>query len=479
VTGTTKLFHTTAFRLSLIYFGLFAVTAAAAASYLYYKTNVLLAAGLEETVEAEIRGLAQRYRDDGLAGLTRAVSERSEAPGNSLYLLADAEGRHLGGNLKAVSGELWNSQGRVAFFYRRTHAAETEDRFAFAVIFRLANGYRLVVGRDVEDQRRFGDMVRSAFLWTLAGLAVVGLGGGILIGRSLLQRLEEMTEATARIMAGDLSERIPIAGADDEFDKLAAGMNAMLGRIEELIAGFKEVSDNIAHDLKTPLNRLRSRAETALREQGEAKSLRDALQGVIDDADELIKTFEALLSIARLEAGADKLQTERFDLAAVVTDVFELYEPVAEERGLSIELNAGAETIVEGKRELIAQAVANLLDNAIKYGVRDVTGAGTGDNRIELGLTSANGRAEIVVADRGPGVPAEDRERVFKRFVRLEASRSQPGSGLGLSLVAAVTRLHGGVLTLSDNHPGLKATLSLPIEPARGPASLRHDAAAR
>ncbi|NJM33364.1 MAG: HAMP domain-containing histidine kinase [Rhodomicrobium sp.] len=461
----TRLFHTTAFRLSLIYFGLFAITAAIASSYLYYKTNVLLAAELEDTVQAEIRSLAQRYRNDGLAGLTRAVVERSETPGNSLYLLADAEGRYLGGNLKAVSSELWNSEGRVAFFYRRAHAEQSEDRFAFAVIFRLASGYRLVVGRDIEDQRRFGDMVRSAFLWTLAGLAMVGLGGSILIGRGLLQRLEAMTDATGRIMAGDLSERIPVAGARDEFDRMAAGINAMLGRIEELIAGFKEVSDNIAHDLKTPLNRLRSRAETALRERGDVKSLQDALQSVIEDADELIKTFEALLSIARLEAGTDQRQKERFDLAAVVTDVFELYEPVAEERGLSITLDAGEETILEGKRELIAQAVANLLDNAIKYGGRE--GPGVSDNGIELSLTAKNGHAEIVVADRGPGVPAEDRERVFKRFVRLEASRSQPGSGLGLSLVAAVTRLHGGTLTLSDNAPGLKATLSLPLKEAR------------
>ena len=462
MTGLTRLLRTTAFRLSIIYFGLFALTAALAVSYLYYKTNILLATELEDTVQAEIQSLAQRYKQDGLEGLRRAVVERSETPGNSLYLVADAEGHYLGGNLKAVSEDLWNSTGRVAFFYRRSGDESGEKRFAFAVIFRLANGYRLVVGRDIDDQKQFGEMVRSAFLWTLAGLAIVGLGGGILIGRSLLRRIETMTEATRRIMGGDLSGRIPVSEAGDEFDRLAVSLNAMLQRIEELIAGFREVSDNIAHDLKTPLSRLRSRAEAALRDRDDPQVLRGALQSIIEDADELIKTFDALLSIARLEAGADHRTDERFDLGTVITDVFELYEPVAEERGLSLTLTTAGRTMVEGKRELIAQAVANLLDNAIKYGAPARPAANSCDENIVLSLVPRGELAEIIVADRGPGIPAQDRERAFKRFVRLEASRSKPGSGLGLSLVSAVARLHGGSLILSDNQPGLKAVLTLP-----------------
>jgi signal transduction histidine kinase len=459
VTGLTKLLRTTAFRLAIIYFGLFAVAAAAAAGYIYYKTNILLAAQLEKDIQAELRSLAQHYEREGLDGLKRAITERSEAPGNSIYLIADAEGRRLSGNLKAVSEELWNATGPVAFFYRRAVGDTTEKRFAFAVVFRMASGYRLVVGRDIEDQRQFGEIVRFAFMWTLLGIAVLVIGGGVVVGRSLLRRIDGMTEATQTIMAGDLSKRIPLTDADDEFDRLATGINAMLKRIEELIAGLKEVSDNIAHDLKTPLSRLRNRAEAALRDQGDAKLHREALQETIEEADELIKTFDALLSIARLEAGAATRADQRFDLRDVVNDVVELYEPVAEEQGLTLTLRAREKIEMEGKRELIAQAVANLLDNAIKYG--QTGGPQAGGITVAL---AANGRfAEIAVADRGPGIPARDRERVLKRFVRLETSRSQPGSGLGLSLVAAVARLHGGSLVLSDNEPGLKATLTLPL----------------
>jgi signal transduction histidine kinase len=462
VTGLTRLLRTTAFRLSLIYLGLFATAAAAAVGYIYYKTNTLLTEQLQDALQAEFDSLNDRYRQSGLDGLRRAIASRSETPGNSLYLLANAEGRHLAGNLKAVSEELWNSTGNVAFFYRRAYDDKVERRFAFAVVLRLANGYRLVVGRDIEDQRQFGQVVRRAFLWTLAGMILVGLGGGVFIGRSLLNRIETMTDATRKIMAGDLSGRIPLSGTDDEFDRLATSLNAMLKRIEELIAGFKEVSDNIAHDLRTPLNRLRNRVDAALLERNDPRSYREVLQATIEDADELIKTFDALLSIARLEAGAAQTTNERFSLSAVVTDVAELYEPVADERGLALKIEADGQTMMEGKRELIAQAVANILDNAIKYGVPADAATGKGvDSSILVRLVPRDNVAEILVADHGPGIPPDDRERVFKRFVRLEASRSLPGSGLGLSLAAAVARLHGGKLVLADNGPGLVATLSL------------------
>jgi signal transduction histidine kinase len=460
VTGLTKLLRTTAFRFSLLYFGLFAAAAAASVGYIYWRTNVLLAAQLATSIQAEIGNLEQQYRRGGPEQLRRAISERSDTPGNSLYLLADAEGRHLSGNLKAVSEELWNSAGEVAFFYRRSLDDRIEERFAFAVIFRLANGYRLIVGRDIEDRREFGNVVRAALLWTLAGMAVTGLGGGLLIGRSFLRRIETMTQASRTIMAGDLSRRIPLAGSHDEFDRLAASLNAMLQRIEELIAGFKEVSDNIAHDLKTPLNRLRNRVEAALRDQNPQRH-KEALQATIEDADELIKTFDALLSIARLEAGASSTQEESFDLSAMVRGVCDLYEPLAEENGIDLKLNGQAGIIVSGRHQLLAQAVANVIDNAVKYGAAPASIAGNRQGEITVSVEPKGDLAEIVIADRGPGIPSQDRHRVFKRFVRLEASRSQPGSGLGLSLAAAVARLHGGELILLDNAPGLKAVFTL------------------
>jgi signal transduction histidine kinase len=461
VTGLTKLLRTTAFRFSLFYFGLFAAAAAASVGYIYWKTNVLLAAQLATSIQAEIRSLEQQYRRGGPEQLRRAISERSETPGNSLYLLADVEGRHLSGNLKGVSEELWNSAGEVAFVYRRSLDDRIEERFAFAVIFRLANGYRLIVGRDIEDRREFGGVVRSALLWTLAGMAVAGLGGGLMIGRSFLRRIETMTRASRTIMAGDLSQRIPLTGSQDEFDRLAASLNAMLQRIEELIAGFREVSDNVAHDLKTPLNRLRNRAEAALRDQNGPQKYKDALQATIEDADELIKTFDALLSIARLEAGASSTLEERFDLSAMVRGVCDLYEPLAEENGIDLKLNGRADIIVSGRHQLLAQAVANVLDNAVKYGASQSGTANGARGEITVSVVPKGEVAEIIIADRGPGIPSQDRDRVFKRFVRLEASRSQPGSGLGLSLAAAVARLHGGELILLDNAPGLKAVFSL------------------
>lgn len=461
MTVLSRLLRTTAFRLSLIYFGLFAATAAAAVGHIYYRTNILLSAQLETAIETELSGLDQRYRRAGLDGLRAAIAERTETAGNSLYLLADVEGRHLGGNLKAVSEQLWNANGGVTFLYRRSYEGKVEERLAFAVVLRFANGYRLVVGRDIEDQRRFGEEVRSAFLWTLAGMVLFGLGGGVLIGRSLLRRIETMTEATRTIMSGDLSERIPLAGTDDEFDRLAASLNVMLQRIEELIAGFREVSDNIAHDLRTPLTRLRNRVEAALRETS-PDQYRDALQATIEEADDLIKTFNALLSIARLEAGAAHRKDERFNLSTVVADVAELYEPVAEERGIALKVEVSEATMIDGQRELIAQALANILDNAIKYGGNlPKDSPNRIDNAISVRLIEKGDTAEIVISDRGPGIKPEDRERVFKRFVRLETSRSLPGSGLGLSLAAAVARLHGGDLTLSDNAPGLTAVLAV------------------
>ncbi len=463
MTGLFKLTRTTAFRLSMLYFGLFATIAAAATAYIYHQTDRLLSDQLAAAITQEQRSLELKYRTEGVDGLREEIADRSIAPGNSLYLLANAEGGHLSGNLKTISSKLWNAKSPSMFYYRRIHNGRTEDRLAIATVMHLANGSRLVIGRDIEDQQVFGKRVRSAFLWTIAGILIVGLGGGLLISQRLLSRIEGMTDTTQSIMAGDLSRRIPLTGNDDEFDRLAASLNIMLTRIGELIAGFREVSDNIAHDLRTPLNRLRNRVEAALREKANAECYRDALQTTIEEADDLIKTFDALLSIARLEAGVSQNTGKRFDLSSAISDLAELYEPVAEERGIELRTDIQSDVHSEGRRELIAQAVANILDNSIKYAApadKDVK-SGAIKPEIILQLRQNGVLADIVVADRGPGIPEADRERVLKRFVRLEASRSQPGTGLGLSLAAAVARIHNGMLTMSDNNPGLKVTLSV------------------
>ncbi len=262
-------------------------------------------------------------------------------------------------------------------------------------------------------------------------------------------------------MAGDLSGRLPVAGTGDELDRLAENLNAMLERIEALMRGLKEVSDNIAHDLKTPLTRLRNRCEQALRGDKRNVDYRATLESTIAESDDLIRTFDALLMIARAESGHARDNMADFDAAEIVRDVGELYEPLADEKGLALKVEAPLTAPVRGNRELVSQALANLVDNAIKYAGPE-TSQTNGAGEIVVGAGAEGDRIMLTVSDHGPGIPAADRGRVIERFVRLEQSRSEPGSGLGLSLASAVARLHGGELTFEDNHPGLKSIIALP-----------------
>ena len=283
-------------------------------------------------------------------------------------------------------------------------------------------------------------------MWSGLVALAIGVLGGMVMSRNMLRRVEQVNRTAERVMAGDLSDRVPRAGTDDEFDQLAANLNGMLDQIERLMTAMREVTDNVAHDLKTPLARLRARLELALLGPQDGAAQSEAIRAAIEEADRLLATFNALLSIAEAEAGAGRRRGERLDLAEIVGAAVELYEPLAEEKGLALRFDSAPGTIIEGDRHLLSQAVANLLDNALKYG------GGGGEIVVRVGRRG--GRALIEVADRGPGIPEADRESVFDRFVRLEPSRSTPGNGLGLSLVRAVARRHGGTVTLADNHPG-------------------------
>jgi hypothetical protein len=278
----------------------------------------------------------------------------------------------------------------------------------------------------------------------------------------VLSRIDAMTDTAQTIMAGDLSGRLPVAGTGDELDRLAENLNAMLERIEALMRGLKEVSDNIAHDLKTPLTRLRNRCEQALRGTPSDTAYRGALESTIAESDELIRTFDALLMIARAESGQARDNMTEFDAAEIARDVGELYEPLAEEKGLALKIEAPVAASVRGNRELVSQALANLVDNAIKYAGPDSSKVNGAPAEIVIKAGSEGERITLSVADRGPGIPDADRDRVVERFVRLEQSRSEPGSGLGLSLASAVARLHGGELKFEDNQPGLRSTIELP-----------------
>ncbi len=453
------LLRATPFRIAAGIVALFVVAAGVIGATLFQLTNQVLTEQVLSSLRAEADAAGAEARAAGIAGLSAVVAERSRRAGPSLYFLAGPDGAKLAGNLSRLPPELGDAAAGGVFRYEGV--AGGAPRLAVAIPVVLQDGARLIVGRDVEDQRIFAARVRRAFLASFGVLSLAGLAGGLAISRLVARRIAEINDTSRSIMAGDLSRRVPVAGTGDELDELAASLNTMLDRIEQLMVSLREVSDNIAHDLKTPLNRLRNRAEAALRDERGSPAWREGLERTIEQADDVIKTFNALLLIARLEAGALAENMEAFDLSALVRDVGELYEPVADEAGLVLRVETpAAPPVVTANRQLVGQAIANLIDNAIKYSAGTVSARAAPE--VTVVLRESTGGPEIAVADRGPGIPAADRERALKRFVRLEASRTRPGTGLGLSLVAAVARLHGGALRLEDNAPGLRAVLALP-----------------
>jgi signal transduction histidine kinase len=413
--------------------------------------------------------LSEQYTQGGIRRLVIVVDLRSRRPGSSLYLVTTPTGEGLAGNVGSLEPGVLDHPGWLETSYRRLDAPEGSDHRALVQVVQLPGGFHLLVGRDLEERERLFGIIQNAGQWSIALVIVLGLIGGFFVSRRVLKRIDAMTGTAQTIMAGDLSGRLPVAGTGDELDRLAENVNAMLERIEALMKGLKEVSDNIAHDLKTPLTRLRNRCEQALRHPTGESGYRSALEATIAESDDLIRTFDALLMIARAESGQARDNMTEFDAAQIARDVGELYEPLAEEKGLELKVEAPAEAPVRGNRELVSQALANLIDNAIKYAAPNgkLNGAaGSAANgalaEIVVAAGSEGERIALSVADHGPGIPEADRGRVVERFVRLEQSRSEPGSGLGLSLASAVARLHGGELKLEDNHPGLRSVIALP-----------------
>ncbi|MEA2987798.1 MAG: hypothetical protein QOG83_509 [Alphaproteobacteria bacterium] len=462
MTALGKLFRTTAFKLTLVYLTVFALFAAFVLAYFAWNTRRLVTQQITETVDEEIRGLNEQYRLGGIRRLTFAIDARARRPGSNLYLLTTAAGEGLAGNVGSLTAGVLERPGWIETAYRRLEDLEQTEHHALVQIIQLTGGFRLLVGRDLEERERLQDIVFAAGRWSLAIVVLLGIAGGLFVMRRVLKRVDAMTETTQTIMRGDLSERLPIDGTGDELDRLASNLNTMLDRIEALMIGLKEVSDNIAHDLKTPLTRLRMRCEEALRTAEDESQYRAALESTIEESDALIRTFNALLMIARAESGQARDNMSEFDAAEIARGVGELYEPLADDKGLLLKVDAPTAAPVRGNRELVSQALANLVDNAIKYAAPDPAKINGEQPEIVVRATGQGDRILLTVADGGPGIPAADRERVVERFVRLEQSRSQPGSGLGLSLAQAVAHLHGGELKLEDNQPGLRSVISLP-----------------
>ena len=464
--------RTTAARLTALYLVLFAACAVALVVYMTSLSSRMLVAQTRGTISEEVAGLAGAYRRGGLPHLVRVVEQRARQPGANLYLIADPNGRILTGNVESLEPGVIDTVGWTErpFVYRRYgersnllagegsgRSDGTPRHSALAMVFKLPNQMLVLVGRDLVEPKRFNDIVQRSMV---VALAMMGFGAFLIwffVGRRALKRIDNLSEASRRIMGGDLNGRLPVSGSGDEFDRLSENLNTMLGRIARLNEGLKQVSDNIAHDLKTPLTRLRNRAESVLGGKRSSREYREALEATIAESDQLIRTFNAILMISRLEAGKSTEATTDVNLAETVRDVVELYEPLAEDQGVTLSAVVDAEPTISGNRELIGQALSNIVDNAIKYSAN----AGEAPS-VSVALQTEGAEVVLTVRDNGLGIPAADRERATERFVRLEESRSMPGAGLGLSLAKAVMTFHHGALILGDANPGLEVKMAFP-----------------
>ncbi|HET7370924.1 MAG TPA: HAMP domain-containing sensor histidine kinase, partial [Gammaproteobacteria bacterium] len=434
-------------------------------------TAIHIDAQIDAAIESEVDALTAEYRNQSNpTALQQSVMRRSRLSaqrrqnaesGIRYYLLLDSHGRRIAGTLPAWPQQASGARSWVTYSIDAASAArarltipeglDANDPLRVrGLAVRFADGRRLLVVETLDEAQELSNYILISLLSAIGLILVAGLLGGIWMGRHVVARLEAVRTAAAGIMAGDLSRRIPVTARRDEFSELAATLNEMLTRIEALMNGLRQVTDNVAHDLRSPLNRLRSRLEVTLRQAREPAEYQAAMEQAVADADSLLQTFNAMLNLAELESGISRERWNSVPLDALCEDVASVYEPLAESKNIGFACEIAPVT-VRGNGRLLAQAVGNLLDNALKY-----TPAG---GCVSLTLAREARWAKLTIGDSGPGIPPAERQRVFDRFVRLDDSRSQPGNGLGLSLVRAIAQLHGGRVELSDNAPGLQVRL--------------------
>ena len=462
--------RTTAFRLTLLSAGLFALSSFFILALVYAASVNAALRRADAAIQEEIGRIEARFDAGGSQAANRYILQRSVGGGEFLYLLIDRDGSRMSGNISGLPAAPRDSEGRVRFVYDRAPAdgvaGAEEGRDARGRIVQLPNGQDLFVGLDVEEESRFVGETLNAVLLASGMALALGMVSGVLVSRRFARRLEAINAAARAVMAGRLDTRAPRTFSGDELDELSHNFNAMLDRLERLMQRMRSAGDSIAHDLRLPLTRMRGRLEAAIVEEGDIAAREAALSQAIADVDEVLKTFNAVLSLSRLEAGERRRAFETLELDALLADVSELYEPVCEDAGLDYAFDCPEGLSVLGDRELIAQAVTNLIDNAVKY-------TPAGGAVMLRGRQTRDGQIEISVTDTGPGIPAGDRARVLERFVRLEKSRSLPGVGLGLSLVQAIAEVHGATLQLDDgpgapegggsgHGPGLRIALCFP-----------------
>lgn len=465
-----RFFRSYTSRLALLYALIFSASTLFLFLFFYRFTASYMTEQVDNTIDNEIQSLAERYDARGLEGMAALIAARvrrqqAQATGDWIYLLTTAAFQPLVGNLSQWPRDTTTDAGRIEFDLL-VNPESGEHHLARARVFSLPGRYRLLVGQDVKQLTEAKRRIIQALTWGSAIMLVLAFAGGLTVSRRAVRKIERINQTARSIMSGDLSRRVPLTTDHDDFDQVAENLNRMLDRIQRLMEDIRRVSDNIAHDLRTPLARLRQHLEQARRDS-DPRSARH-LENSIREADSLLSTFNALLRIARIEAGQMQSGFDCVDFSALVGDVTEFYEPLAEEKQQRLETTAEFGIESRGDRDLIFQALANVIDNAIKYAPRQSV--------IRVSLIQLHADAVVTVADHGPGIPAPQRERVFRRFYRLDQSRSSTGNGLGLSLVQAVVALHGGGIELEDNHPGLKVVIKLPLvaPPESGAAADPH-----
>ncbi len=454
-----QLLRNTSIQLALIYTLVFGALAVGVVVYIGYNTNRLLIQQSQAAVDEEVQKIAQVSRGSGIRRLIPMIENRSRQPGANLYLVADSNGRIIAGNVRALDRSLLIKDGwKISpFDYSRFNEESSEPHKAIARVFTLPGNLRLLVGRDIGESLRFRGIVQQASTVALAMMVLLGLGVWFFIGRRTLRHIDSVSKTSQKIMAGDLSQRLPMSGTGDEFDRLSGSLNAMIGRLEKLDSGIQTMSDSIAHDLKTPLTRLRNQADRAMNAKT-LKLTRGEIEGIINESDGIIKTFDALLMISKVEAGANNVEFQKVHMKSLLSDLHELFEPEFEDLGAKLNLVANENLSIEGNRELLMQAVINLLENALKYGL---------DNDAPSVLMQLSAEQDVLVievSDNGVGIAEDKLSSVQERFVRLDKARTHPGSGLGMSLVKAIAAVHKGSLELSGNSPGLCCQLRLPIK---------------
>ena len=461
-----RLLRTTPFRLTLLFLALFAAAASLFLAYIYIATAHEVAVRTNARVSREVTSLEAVDRDGGPAALNQAVIERSSVDHPMLYLLMTPEGVTVSGSIakSPVSGFTGEPKWASFTLTDKSPDGEVVRQPARGLEERLPDGWRLFVGADVGESEFYVNRILRAVWGAGALMVVLGLAGGLLISRDVSRSMASLNNVIDQARGGDLHARAEVRGSGDEYDELAGGLNDMLDRLEKSVGGLRHAGDAIAHDLRSPLTRLRARLEAAMIDADAGRTdAKAALHQALEDADGVLRTFGAVLAIARLEAAGDAPSQTTFDPGELAQSVAELYEPLCEENGLEFRLEAQDGLTLKANREFVAQALANILDNAVKY----TPHGGAIMTRVRR---RSSGDLEISVTDTGPGIPTDDRERVVERFVRLENSRNAPGAGLGLSLVAAVARAHRGRLDLDEgpgtvdgSGPGLRVALVFPM----------------